>query len=365
MKKHKKLTLNRPDIGLRELFRVVSVLRSGNLAQGDIAKDFERRFAEMHGTKYAVVCNSGTSALFLALQSLGLTEGDEVLVPAFTFGATANSVIFSGAKPIFVDVNLDDYNMNYVDARTKITSKTRAIIIVHLYGNPINLPLFNALASEFQITLIQDASQAHLATWEGKPVASFGKLSCFSFYPTKNMTTGEGGMVLTDDEEMCRKMRLIRNQGMSSRYVYEIPGMNLRMTEIAAAIGIEQLRKIEIWTKKRRRNAEIMNNKLNGVFQFEMNAGHVFHQYTIRVPSPHRDGLVQFLSQNGIETDIYYPKSLTEYSIFPSDGILPNSSRLSREVISIPIHQDLKRRDIVRIANLINEYYVQVISKGL
>ena len=353
----KKIGLNSPDFGFKEYATVLKVLHSGNLAQGKYVKAFERKFAELHGGKFAVASNSGTSALFLSLLAINLKPEDEVLVPAFTFGATANAVIMAGAKPIFVDVDLSTYNMDYESAKNKISNRTKAIVVVHLFGNPINLKKFQDLAASHNLILIQDAAQAHLAQWENSPVASYGDITCFSFYPTKNMTTGEGGMCITNNEEMHLKMQILRNQGMESRYKYVSPGLNLRMTEIAAAIGLIQLNKLPRWTQQRIKNAEYLSSHLlcSGP-RVEIRAQHVFHQYTIRVDSKVRDQLREYLRACKIQSDVYYPYSLDEYNIYGQNEACPNAQMLSKEVVSIPVHHQLSRRQLKWIVRVLNKF---------
>lgn len=353
----KKITLNRPNIGIHEYFGVYRVLKSGKLAQGEIVSKFEREFANLHGSNFGVACNSGTSALFLILLAMNIGPDDEVLVPAFTFGATANAVLMTGAKPIFVDVDLDSGNISYKDAKNKITDRTKGIIVVHLYGNPVNLELFSDFASTNNLYLIQDAAQAHLAKWDDKHIAEFGDALAFSFYPTKNMTAIEGGMILTNQPELAQKVSIIRNQGMSSRYVYELPGLNLRMTEVSAAIGIVQLRKLVKWTDRRIRNAGRLNSKLLAKAQYVApKAKCVFHQFTLQVPANLRDSLRNHLKDRGIESDVYYPQSLTSYKVFATEQQCLNSIHLANTVISIPVHPKLSKADINYLASTINTF---------
>ena len=357
MKIKRNMTLNRPDIGLGEYISVLKVLKSGKLAQGELVNLFESQFAKLHKSDYAVACNSGTSALYLILLGMNIGPDDEVLVPAFTFGATANAVLMTGARVVFVDVDLDSYNMSYEDAKNKMSKKVKAIIVVHLYGNPVNLNLFTDLASKSGAFLIQDAAQAHLAMWDGLSIAEYGDALAFSFYPTKNMTTIEGGMVLTNNSELAKKISILRNQGMSSRYAYELPGLNLRMTEISAAVGISQLKRLVKWTTRRIKNATELNSKIQIKSQrVHPSAKCVYHQFTIEVDPRHRELLRQHLKELGIESDIYYPKSLAEYPVFGSHSECPNASSLSQSVISIPVHHKITYSRINFLASAINSF---------
>ena len=354
----KNIKMNRPDLGWREYLRVYKVLRSGKLAQGQNVALFEEEFSKIHGARHAIACNSGTSALYLILLGMKIGPGDEVLVPAFTFGATANAVIMTGAKAIFVDVDLNSCNMNHEDAQRKIGKNTKAIIVVHLYGNPVDLDHFAKLAETRNLFLIQDAAQAHLAMWNGSPIAKFGDALAFSFYPTKNMTTIEGGMVLTNNMQLAQSCSILRNQGMSSRYEYELPGLNLRMTEVSAAIGLEQLRKIIRWTERRIKNARDLRRMLTiQTFQDDPRAKNVYHQFTLQVTPSLREPLRQHLKNSGIESDVYYPQSLTTYRVFDSKASCPNSDRLASSVISIPIHHRLSRRKLKYLASTINSFF--------
>jgi dTDP-4-amino-4,6-dideoxygalactose transaminase len=283
----KPILLAKPLIGRNEIKQVVKVLKSGNLAQGPLVKKFEEKFSTYVGGRPCVAVNSGTSALHLALLSLGIGVGDEVLVPSFTFAASANTVALTGAKPIFVDIDPKTFNISVSSIKEALTSNTKAIMVVHLYGLPAPMPEILEIAKKSNLLVIEDAAQAHLAKINDKPVGTFGDAAAFSFYPTKNMTTGEGGMAVLSSSDMERICRLLRNQGMEIRYQNEIIGFNLRMTDINAAIGIEQLNKITKWTEVRQKNANWFSSNLNTDF-FRTPSTPVgyypsFHQYTVRI----------------------------------------------------------------------------------
>ena len=265
MPKKKQVSLNRPTIGLRERWAVQRVLKSGNLAQGKYVYDFEQSFSALHSNVPCVALNSGTSALHLGLLALGIGPGDEVIVPAFTFAATANAAAITGATPVFVDIESDYFSIDTSRVEEAITPRTKAVIAVHLYGHPAELDKLQQICNRHGIFLVEDSAQAHLAEFDGKKVGSVGDLGAFSFYPTKNMTTGEGGMATTTNPDVERRLRLLRNQGMEKRYQNEIPGFNNRMTEVAAAIGLVQLKRIERWTIKRQANANFLDSHLQGV----------------------------------------------------------------------------------------------------
>src|SRR3989344_6029468 len=257
------IPISKPLIGSEESTAVVNVLKSGKLAQGEKVAEFEDAFAKYCGTKYAVATDNGTSALIVALTAAGIGPGDEVITTPFTFIATANAIIFTGARPVFVDINPETYNIDPPKIEGSITPRTKAILPVHLYGLMADMPTINSIAKNYELVVIEDAAQAHGASIDGKKAGSWGLAGTFSFYPTKNMTTGEGGMITTNDETLAKKARIFRNQGMEKRYYHDVIGYNFRMTDIAAVIGIEQLKKLEGFTKKRIANANYLTKKLS------------------------------------------------------------------------------------------------------
>lgn len=361
MLKKRKIHLAKPQIGRRERRAVVRVLKSGLLAQGPEVSSFEREFSNIVNGADCVAVNSGTSALQIALLAIGIGPGDEVIVPSFTFAATANSVALVGAIPVFVDIDERTFNIDPAKVEAAITSKTVAIQVVHLYGLPADMQKIMTIAKRNGLMVIEDAAQAHLASIDGNPVGTFGDAAAFSFYPTKNMTSGEGGMIVFKDSSHARKARLLRNQGMEKRYENEIIGFNMRMTDIHAAIGRAQLSKLPIWTQKRQANAEFLTSRITGPrAPFSPNGfRHVFHQYTIRVPSS-RDRFAEQLELRGIGTGVYYPTQVHKLPSFSRKEELPETEKAVRQVISLPVHPSLSRRDLIRIADSVN-----VVSESL
>ncbi|MDY6965422.1 MAG: DegT/DnrJ/EryC1/StrS aminotransferase family protein [Halobacteriota archaeon] len=358
------IPIAKPLIGDEEIEAVIKTMRDGTLAQGEGVKRFEEAFAEYIGTKYAVAVNSGTAALHVALLSHEIAEGDEVITTSFTFISTANSMLFVGAKPVFSDVREEDFNIDPDGIMEKITPKTIAIIPVHLYGHPAEMKAIGEMAEDHNIIVIEDACQAHGARIDDRMVGSFGT-GCFSFYPTKNMTTGEGGMITTDDEAVCEKARMIRSHGSKVRYKHEMLGYNVRMTDIGAVMGFEQLKKLSSFTKRRQENAKYLSGKLKlkGIITPRVLDGceHVFHQYTIRVTEESditRDDLVRVLNEEGIDTGIHYPIPIHKQPFYLDMGYndhLPVSEKLASQVVSLPIHPSISNKDLDYISDVIRE----------
>lgn len=347
----------KPIIGEEEIEAVVAVMRSGMLAQGKQVAAFEEEFAkELSDGRICVATNSGTSSLMLGLLACGIGPGDEVLVPSFTFAATANSVAACGATPVFVDIEPDYFNMDPQDAAAKITERTKAIMPVHLYGHPYNVDAFKALCEKHNLMLFEDAAQAHGATWNGEYVGTFGSFAAFSFYPTKNMTSGEGGMTTCISEDVARMVRLYRNQGMEVQYANEVVGYNNRMTDIHAAIGREQLKKIKGWIETRQANAAFLTENISGVITPKVapEATHVYHQYTIRVEND-RDGFIEALrNEYQVGCGVYYPIPNHRLATFARPDELPQTEKAAKEVISLPVHPSLSEADLERIVSAVN-----------
>ena len=351
----------KPIIGDDERAAVDAVLASGGLAQGPRVAQFEEGFSEWVDGATCVAVNSGTSALHLGMLAAGIGPGDEVIVPSFTFAATANSVALTGATPVFVDIDPVTFCIDPKAVEAAITPRSRAVVPVHLYGHPADMTTLMPIAREHGLTIIEDAAQAHGAQWDGKAVGSFGTVGAFSFYPTKNMTSGEGGMVTTADPAVARAVRLLRNQGMEARYQNEVVGLNNRMTDIHAAIGIVQLGKLRGWTEQRRENAQFLSSNLRGVIcpTEAPNAVHVFHQYTIRVPDD-RDGFAAALQQRGVGSGVYYPIPVHRLPSFGLHIDLPVTEQVASDCLSLPVHPSLSRDDLERIVEAVNDVAVEL-----
>lgn len=326
------------------------------LAQGPEVAAFEVEFATLIGADHAVALNSGTSALHLGLLAAGIGDGDEVIVPSFTFAATANAVALTGARPVFVDISTHDFCVDPAAVEDAITDRTAAIMPVHLYGHSADMDALCSIAQRRGLLIVEDAAQAHLATWRGQSVGTFG-LGMFSFYPTKNMMSGEGGMITTSDPEVARRARLLRNQGMEVRYQNEVIGFNCRMTDLHAAIGRAQLEQLPEWTARRRQNARRLTDGINSVIPpaEASHAEHVYHQYTVRVPE-RRDAFLGHLQQIGIGAGVYYPTPVHRLPSFALDLNLPATEQAASEVVSLPVHPALSDDDVDAIVEGVNAW---------
>ncbi|HEV2351413.1 MAG TPA: DegT/DnrJ/EryC1/StrS family aminotransferase [Terriglobia bacterium] len=344
----------------RELLAVERVLKSGHLRQGTVTKDFERRFARAVGARYAVAVNSGTAALFLAYRVM-LEPGDEVIVPDFTFAATASMVVAAGATPVFADVDPRTFNLEPKDVERRITRRTRALVPVHLFGYPADIPRLMAIAHRHKLRLIWDAAQAHGSCFQGRDVGSFPDVVCYSFYPSKNMTTGEGGMLATSDPALAREFRLLRSHGEEGRYSHVRIGFNFRMTDVAAALGRTQLAKLSSAVRKRRRNAATLSRGLRGIpgLAIPVVAPGIlpaFNLFTVVIDPEQmrmsRDDFQNALARHGVASSIHYPLPLHRQSVFigkGSDSDYLVSTRLATTVLSLPVHPGLSEKDLKRI----------------
>ncbi len=350
------IPIAKPDIEEEEKKAVMRVLDSGMLAHGKVVEEFERMFSGYVGVRNAVATTNGTQALILALEALNI-RGKEVIVPSFTFISSATSIIRAGGTPVFVDVKKDTFNMDPDDLKRKITEKTAAIMPVHLYGQSADMDSISEIAEESHLYIVEDACQAHGALWNGKKAGSLGDIAAFSFYPTKNMTTGEGGMVTTDDPELAEKVRMLHNHGQAERYRHTELGWNFRMTNIAASIGIEQLKRLDTSNERRRKNASVYDEELDEIVETPFTnarARHVYHQYTIK--SEKRDRIINAFKKEGIGFGIYYPIAIHQQEIMRKLGYtakLPVTEKLTKEVLSIPVHPLVREEDIMKVVKTI------------
>lgn len=355
------IPIAKPLIGEEEKQAILQVLDSGMLAQGPQVAAFEKAFAEMCGVKYAVATSSGTTALHVAILAHGIGRGDEVITTPFTFIASANAVLYAGARPVFVDIDPETFNLDPKQIEPAITPRTKAIMPVHLFGLMAEMDSIMEIARKYNLVVIEDACQSHGAEYKGKRAGSFGT-GCFSLYATKNITSGEGGMITTDDAEIADKCRVIRQHGMRRRYYHDELGFNFRMTDIQAAIGLAQLKKIEHFNAARIANAQYLSTHLRGVIPPCVPAGHkhVFHQYTIRVQNGQRDGLIEHLTKNQIGTGVFYPVPVHRQTFYTQElgyrDQLPVSEQVASEVLSLPVHPALSQSDLELIAKSVNEF---------
>ena len=355
------IPIAKPQLGEDEKSAVMAVLESGMLVQGKRVAEFEARFAELCGVKHAVAVASGTAALWLALLAHDIGPGDEVITTPFSFISSSNCALFVGARPVFVDIEPDTCLIDANAIEDKITERTRAILPVHLYGQPCDIGAIMEIAGRHDLIVIEDACQAHGATFEGQPVGSFG-IGCFSLYATKNMTTGEGGVITTNDDAMAERLRLLRNHGQTARYRHDVLGYHFRTTDIQSAIGLAQLEKLSAWNEQRIANAAYLSERLQGVRVpiVRPNRRHVFHQYTIRT-SGDRQVLQEHLREQGVGTAVHYPCPIHHQPLYRSlgyDDALPQTEAVSREVLSLPIHPALSRSDLDRIVAAVNSFGV-------
>jgi len=361
------IPVSRVELGPDEERLVLEVLRSGQLAQGPMVARLEELFATTVGVPHAIAVNSGTTALVATLQALGIGPGDEVVTSPFTFVATLNAVLECGADVRFADISLDDFQLDPEAAAAVVSDRTGVVLPVHLYGLPADLPAFAELAARHGAALVEDAAQAHGAEVQGRPAGAWG-IGCFSLYATKNITTGEGGMVTTADDDFADRLRVLRNQGMRARYQYEVPGHNYRLTDLQAAVGIPQLERLDDITKRRRQHAARLDEGLAGVPGLvtpvvRPGRTHVYHQYTVRVTDEarlSRDELAAALAERGVGSGVYYPRVVFDYDCYLHDprvhvDDMPNAERAAREVLSLPVHPHLDDTDLDVVIGSVRE----------
>lgn len=356
------IPIAKPMIGDEEKRAVLEVLDSGMLAQGEKVAQFEKEFARFIRVKHAIATSNGTTALQAALLAHGIKPGDEVITTPFSFAATANSIRICGATPVFVDIDENTFNINPNLIEAAITPKTKAIMPVHLFGLPAEMEAITNLAKKYNLIIIEDACQAHGAEYNGQKVGSFGT-GCFSFYATKNMTTGEGGMITTNDDEVAAKIRKIINHGSERRYFHEVLGYNYRMTDIAAAIGIEQLKKLPAFNQKRRENAHYLQKRVSNIKGLILPSGHlgqVYHQFTVRITpefGKKREDVISALAEKSIGSAIFYPLPIHRQKAYQNykTPSFPISEKMAQEVLSLPIYPEVTEKDLDQIRTAFTE----------
>jgi perosamine synthetase len=368
------IPINAPQIGEEEAEAVVKVLKSGILTHalgaGPMVKRFEEEFAKFVGAKHAIAVNSGTAALHMAIVGAGIKQGDEVILPSFTFVATAEAVVLAGAKPVFADINPETYNISPEAVEKAVTKKTKAIIAVDLYGSPADLKPIREIAEKHGLKIIEDAAQAHGAVYNGKPVGAYADMACWSFYASKNMTTGEGGMITTNDDAIAETLRLLRSHGEREKYKSILLGHNYRMPEIEAAIGVVQLKKLPGFLQKRRENAERLTAKLCETKSLQLpkepkGCRNSWYLYTVRLKGAdrkRRNFIVEKLRENGIGAEVYYPWPIHLMPFYRkfAKRRLPETEKASEQVFSLPVHPSVTFEQI----SLIGDAVLRLVKSG-
>ena len=354
------IPISKPDIGPAEEAAVLEVLRSGMLAMGAKTKAFEEAWAAYCGVKHAIMMSNGTVAQEAVLHALGIGEGDEVITVSFSFNATVSVILRAGARPVFVDIREDDFCMDPAAVEAAITPRTKAIMPVHLYGLMADMAPLEAIAKRHGLVIIEDAAQAHGAAYRGRKAGQFGP-AMFSLYATKNLMTGEGGFATTDDDEIADRLRLFRNHGMRVRYYHESLGTNYKPGDLAAAIGLAQLTRLDERTEQRRRNAAYLAGQLGGDYLVPTvpeGRDHVWHQFVMRFPGE-RQAVIDGLTARGVGTLIYYPVPIHKQQYLQAfvpgaaELDLPVTDRLSDEVLAIPVHPRLSPEDLATIVGAV------------
>jgi dTDP-4-amino-4,6-dideoxygalactose transaminase len=355
------------DLGAEAEQQVLEVLRSGIIAQGPKVAALEAGFADLVGVQHAVAVNNGTTALVAALQVLDLRPGDEVITSPFTFVATLNAILEAGATARFADISADDFCLDAASVGSVLNEFTRVLLPVHLYGQSANMGKLAPLAEEHGLHLVEDAAQAHGATYEGRGAGSWG-LGCFSFYATKNLTTGEGGMITTNDAELADQLRVMRNQGMRQRYVYEMAGHNYRMTDLQAALALPALAGYGAQVRRRRANAARLSERLGGSPGLRVPSElpgreHVWHQYTVLVTDEapvSRDELAQRLTERSVGSGVYYPRTVYDYECYADHprvmvSATPVATEVASRCLSLPVHARLTDEQVDMVADAVLE----------
>ena len=343
---------------------VERVLKRGNFILGEEVEALENEFANYIKVPYAVGVNSGSDALFLGIKALGIADGDEVLVPSHTFISSVDAIVRNGAKPVFVDINKNTYCINFEETESKITPKTRAVLVVHLYGRPVEMKKVLEIARKHNLFVIEDACQAHGAVYRGMMVGAIGDVGCFSFYPTKNLGAyGDGGMIITNNKDLFERIRALRNYGSTKKYFFNLKGINSRLDELQAAILRVKLKYLDIWNERRREIAKIYDDRIKNI-EIVLPAGtssdikHVYHLYVIRHKD--RDSLQRYLLEKNIQTLIHYPIPVHLQNSYRCESYdLPVTETCTKEILSLPLYPYLKNEEINYIVEVINSYKKQ------
>ncbi|MBU0953689.1 MAG: DegT/DnrJ/EryC1/StrS family aminotransferase [Nanoarchaeota archaeon] len=359
------IPISKPMLGDEEIAAVTAVLRSGNLVQGSSVTAFETALQSYLGVSHTIAVSSGTAALQLALEAVGIKEGDEVITTPLSFAATTNAILSRRAMPVFADIDPRTFNLDPKKVEASITDKTRAILAVHLFGHPCDLDALQQICTRHDLLLIEDCAQSLGGTYKRKQTGTKGIVSCFSFYPSKNITTGEGGLIATSEESIADICRTLRNQGQRKPYEHHRLGFNFRMTEIAAAIGKVQLSRLPDWLKQRKANAEQLTKGLQQrtgitVPFVSPESEHAWHQYTIRV-SEDRDKIQERLKGEGVDARVYYPRVLYDQPVYKQwmiSGSCPIAERATKEVLSLPVHPQLCADDLDTVITAVQRVIV-------
>ena len=361
------IKVNAPFISDEEIQEITKVLRSGNLAAGEYVRLFEDSFAKYLRVKHALTVSNGTVALYLALKAIGVGPGDEVAVPDFTFVATASAVVLAGGRVIPADIDLETYNIDPNDLKERLTERTKAVVIVHLYGHPADVDSVKEVLDNKGILLVEDCAQSHGAEYKGAKTGSLGVVSAFSFYATKNLTMGEGGAVATNEDRIAEYVELQRNHGQVAKYFHSVVGWNFRITDFQAALGYVQLAKLDKMNERRRAIARIYNEELSGINLLRLPSErpyvkHVYHQYTVWVHGDStRDKLSEFLKVKGVQTAVHYPNPLHKQPALKEHLVLSkklrNSIEASRHVLSLPMHPGLSDEDVLTVVKYVKEFF--------
>ena len=363
----RKIPIAKPSFSNEEVAAVKKVLESGIVASGPRTLTFEKEFAEYLGVDHAIAVTNGTVALDVSLKALELGPGDEVITSAFSFVASGNCILFQKSKPVFADINPKTFNIDPSDVAEKITAKTKAIIPIHMFGQPAEMAALKEIAEDKGIWLVEDAAQAHGAEYNEQKAGTIGNIGCFSFYATKNITVGEGGMITTNNEKLATKVRTLINHGQSRKYHHDTLGFNYRMTDLCAAIGLVQLKKLDEFNKKRRENARLLSNGIGSIKgltvpYIDKNVKHVFHQYVIKVEDSFplsRDKLAIHLTEKGIGNAVHYPIPIYKQPLYMKLGYKKtkclNTEEACKQVLSLPVHPLVNREDIEYILAILKE----------